>query len=400
MKFRIYFSIIIASLSLLNLSCSEQNKEQPIAKQDIKYTCPMHPEIIRDKPGSCPICHMDLVPVTKTENPVLMLSDSQIKLANIKTMTVGSDSFKNQMEIKGKIVSDASGIEIISARYSGRVDQLYVKEIGSPIQKGQKLYRIYSEELLALQNDYLLNLKQQEEFPNESIYKKLTEAAKHKLLLYGLSETQIVQLKSRKKSDALLTVYAPASGIVKEINLIEGVYVDAGTALLRIENPNSLWVEADIYPHELKNIKIGQTVQVIIPGFEDKAISTRLDFINPQYNDAQQIVTVRAPIKNPNLDFQEGMLAKVIVNKTSEKDVLSIPVDAIVRHQNQKHIWVQTQKNTFEPRKVETDKENENFAIIKSGLKSGEQVVYSGAYLLYSEYKLKKGNLFLTENKK
>ncbi len=395
MKFRIYFSIIIAGLSLLNFSCSEQKKEQPAAKQGIKYTCPMHPEIIRDEPGSCPICHMDLVPVTKTESPVLMLSDSQIKLANIKTMTVGSGTFQNQMEIKGKIVTDANGIEIISARYNGRVDRLYVKEIGSPVQKGQKLYSIYSEELLALQTDYLLNLKQQDEFPNESIYKKLTEAAKHKLALYGWSETQIAQLKSRKKTDALLTVYAPISGIVKEINLIEGSYINTGMALFRIENSNNLWVEADVYPHELKNIKTGQTIQVLIPGFEDQAIASKLDFINPQYNDAQQIVTIRASIKNPDLNFQEGMLAKIIINKAAENEVLSIPVDAIVRHQNQKHVWVQTEKNTYEPRKIETDKENENFAIVKSGLNSGEQIVYSGAYLLYSEYKLKKGHLVL-----
>lgn len=161
-------------------------------------------------------------------------------------------------------------------------------------------------------------------------------------------------------------------------------------ALFRIENSNNLWVEADVYPHELKNIKTGQTIQVVIPGFEDQAIASKVDFINPQYNDAQQIVTIRASIKNPDLNFQEGMLAKVIINKAAENEVLSIPVDAIVRHQNQKHVWVQTEKNTYEPRKIETDKENENFAIVKSGLNSGEQIVYSGAYLLYSEYKLKK----------
>lgn len=394
MKLKNIFLIIVAAcLSLSFSSCSEKKKEENTAQQQIQYTCPMHPDILSDEPGICPICHMDLVPVTKSESPVLMLSDSQIKLANVKVMDIGSGSFQNQLEIKAKVVTNASGIEIISARYNGRVDQLYVKEIGQPIRKGQQLFKIYSDELLALQNDYLLNLKQQEEFPTESIYKKLTEAAKHKLILYGLSDGQIAKLRSNKKADPHITVYASTSGIVKEINLLEGAYINAGMSLFRIENPTSLWVEADVYPNELKNIKSGQKVQVIIPGFENEIINSTIEFINPQYNTGEQIITLRVPINNPALHFQEGMLAKVLLHKDQESEVLSIPVNAIVRHQHLKHVWVQTAKNTYEPRKVETDKENENFAVVKSGLKAGDQLVYSGAYLLYSEYKLKKGSL-------
>ncbi|MFD1628420.1 efflux RND transporter periplasmic adaptor subunit [Pseudopedobacter beijingensis] len=392
------FNIFVFSLTLILFACQsnpeQQQDDSHSHHQETKsYTCPMHPEIISDKPGSCPICGMDLVPVTKTDNPVLMLSEGQIKLANIKVQQVGAGNFKNKVELEGKLVTDANQVEIVSSRFKGRVDHLYLKEIGVPIHNGQALFSIYSEELSSLQNDYLLAIKQHEEFPNETIYKKLGESAVHKLKLFGFNEKQIGQLKSSGKTNPTITVYAKTSGIVKEINVFEGAYIDAGSPLFRVENSGSLWVEAAVFPYEIENIKTGTPVQISVSGYNDKPIFTQVDFISPQLNNNQQTITIRAKINNSDLKYQEGMLAKLTINKINEQDVLTIPTNAVIRDQHYQHVWIQTDQHTFEPRKVIIDKENEFVVTLKEGLKNGEKVVYSGAYLLYSEYKLKKGAL-------
>ncbi|MDA9554927.1 efflux RND transporter periplasmic adaptor subunit [Pelobium sp.] len=379
------------------LACTNDKKTATTAHENDTYTCPMHPQIVENKMGSCPICGMDLVKVNhqNEKSKGLTLMDNQIKLANIKTIKVGSSGFADQKLLNARLVNNPLNSQVISSKFSGRIDQLYFKETGVNIAKGQALYRIYSEELLTLQKDYIVNLKQQKAFPNEKIYQSLLLAAKNKLTLYGYSNQQINALAQANQTNPYITVYAPSNGIITEINITEGQYVNEGSPIFKLDNFDSLWVEADIYPSEIGEAKVGQIIQVLVAGYENQPIQTKVEFVSPQLNESSQILTIRASIKNPNHQFVAGMQANIGFTYFSRNNGLTLPNEAVLRDQNGNHVWIKTGKNNFEYRLVEIESENENSVLIKSGIQKGDEVVVTGAYLLSSEYILKKGGDFM-----
>lgn len=388
---RLLFIIIcLSTFTLITTSCQRAKKKQ--VKEDVKYTCPMHPQIIEDHPGTCPICGMDLVKVNlQNDQKGLTLSESQMQLGNIKTITVGTGSFNDSKLLNAQLVTDPSKASVISSKFAGRIDHLYFQEAGQKINKGQALFQIYSEDLLALQKDYLLNIKQQEAFPEDAIYKKLTAASKNKLLLYGYTLKQIEKLRQSNATNPYITVYANEGGLITEINISEGQYIAEGMTLLRVENLNTLWVEAEIYPSEMGDVKLGQAVKINVTGYEDQVINSKIDFINPQLNAGSQILKIRASLPNAKGQFQPGMQANMRFPNISLNDAISLPNDAVIRNENGTYVWIKTGKDKFDFRKVEIGKENEQTVVIKNGILQGENVVISGAYLLTSEYILKKG---------
>ena len=160
---------------------------------------------------------------------------------------------------------------------------------------------------------------------------------------------------------------------------------------MKIEGYNSLWVEADVYPAEASNIKVGQAVKVVIPGWEDQSQNMTVQFINPAFQSGSQLMQIRGTISNPNNQWQPGLQANILLPVKSTGSVLALPVDAVIRDGKGMHVWVEESKGKFVPRLVKTGMENENTVEIIEGLKEGEKVVITGAYLLYSEYVLKKG---------
>lgn len=375
------------------ISCNNEKKVSEENKQN--YTCPMHPQIVKDKMDSCPICGMDLVPMNsqKSKENTLMLNNSQIKLANIKTIKLANGDYQHQKELKGVLQSNPLENHIISSKFAGRIEKLYVKEAGILVSKDQPIYQIYSEDLSTLQKDYLLNLNQMEAFPDEKIYKKLTEAAKRKLQLFGYSLKQINALERDKNLNPRITVYANEGGLINEINISEGQYISEGMPLFSLGNLKNLWVEADIYPSEIDNIKLGQSLKVIINGFENNPLKGKIEFINPQYDNDSRVIKLRTSIKNNDYKFHPGMFASVILEDAQKTAILKLPIQAVLRDEKGAHIWIKIDEHTFEARNVKVGEENESTIIIEEGLKGDENVVINGAYLLYSEYKLKKGNI-------
>lgn len=388
----IYILTSFLLIAALAVGCGEAKHEHEGASTQ-NYTCPMHPQIVETTPGTCPICFMDLVPVSKGgENQgELMLSESQIRLANIQTMPVAFGSASTNTILTGRLVMDETQNELISSRATGRVERLYIKETGQPVRKGQPLYELYSEELLTLQREYLLALEQQQQLGNEEPrFASFLEAARKKLLLYGLSESQIRQLASSKQVDARITFLAPTAGLVTDIAVTEGQYVPEGGVLYRLGDISKIWVEAELYPREVQNIKRGDVVQVSVHGFGNQPIPAKVSFISPELRQGSQVVILRAELPNPDGQYLPGMQVNVLLPQSKE-NVISVPNEAVIRDQKSNHVWVQTGEGVFKARKVELGEAGFDSVVVLSGIRNQEQVVTSGAYLLYSEYVLKKG---------
>jgi Cu(I)/Ag(I) efflux system membrane fusion protein len=388
------FALLALVPSVFVAACSSEEKKNGGAKAAKKqtFTCPMHPQVIKEEMSTCPICGMDLVPFEKNSNEkALTVDEKRQALANITTIMIGVNNLSGAKQLNGRLTVDPEQSSYISSRIAGRIEQLYVRETGVAVKKGQPLYQLYSEQLATLQQEYLMAIAQEKQFPGEKIEKQIVESAKQKLLLYGQSATQVQQLQHTQKKNPYITFFAPEGGVVAELSVNQGQYVTEGGPILRLEGYGNLWVEADVYPNEAKGIKEGQRVKVVIPGWEDQPQEMTISFITPALQSGTQLTQIRGSIPNPNHQWQPGAQANVFLPSGSKSEVLTLPVDAVIRDGKGMHVWIKKEKDSFEPKLVTTGQENYNQVEITKGLQNGEQVVVTGAYLLYSEYILKKG---------
>jgi Cu(I)/Ag(I) efflux system membrane fusion protein len=380
--------VVFCQLSILILitSCS-QKKDQT---SYVQYTCPMHPEIIRDKPGTCPICFMDLVKVGVAENDgSIVLDESQIKLANIFTAPVVKKEMEIRTILNGRIVVNEEETEVISSRVQGRIERLFFKEVGQQVGQGEPLYEIYSEQLLTLQQEFLLAQRQVEEL-KEMRYESFLASSEKKLLLFGMTRHQIAALSEQKKTNSRITFVSPASGIIARIDATEGQYISEGGPLYRIEKIDKVWVEAQLYSNEIPQIKIGEKVKVQIAGFESTPVQGKIIFLSPEFRQGNQIITLRVEMNNPERKFIPGMQANVISSRLGRRTIV-LPIDAVVRDNFGSRVWVQREDGSFKMRMVTTGEEDSDEIEITNGVEENDNVVITGAYLLYSELVLKKG---------
>lgn len=392
--------VVLMLIPGLILSACTEKAEDNSTQVKTTYTCPMHPQIVRDKPGTCPICGMDLVVFDRTnKDESITLTESQIALANITTATIGDTAIQNIKNLNARLVINPEKTVYVASRVPGRIDELQIKETGVKVSRGQPLYRIYSEELAGLQQEYLISVAQTKEFPKDQRFREIAEAARQKLILYGQSNAQIDDLAKGQKVLPYVTYNSPANGVVAELSVTEGQYVAEGGAIMKIENYDELWVEADLYVSEASVVKVGQAVKVLVAGWEGSPQEMKIQFINPNLQNETQLLQVRGTVKNPTNQWQPGMQANVILPLTKASQGLSVPTGAIIRDGKGDHIWVEIEKGKFVPKMVKIGTQNAEMAEIIEGIEKGDKVVVSGAYLLYSEYILKKGTNPLATHK-
>ncbi len=387
------YNIIIMALLFFLFSCKKE--EDPHANHDIYYTCSMHPQIEADKPGLCPICHMDLVPVEKKKNAdpnALVLNDEQIKLGNIKTISLSNDDLSDKLTLTGTLNFNQYKMHSVSSRVMGRVEKLYYKNIGEFVPQGSPLIEIYSEELNNAKQEYLLALERQHLFTgNTSIdFDQLLQSSRNKLSLWGMSKGQIGQLERTRKAPLTTTVYSTGSGYITDLNISEGAYLSEGGTILTLADLSTLWAEAQVYSSQMALIHRDTKVIVSIPDLDNLKIEGKIDFTNPEINSASRINLVRVSIPNKDNLLKPGMPVYVLVENESRK-TLTLPMDAVIRDGKMATVWVRTKKNTFVNKMVETGLETDDRIEILSGVKEDDDVVVSGTYLLNSEYIFQKG---------
>jgi membrane fusion protein, copper/silver efflux system len=384
----------VAFCLLIIISCKSKTKTVT-TDPDIYYTCSMDPQVVESKPGKCPICHMDLTPVKKSnqqaDNKELALSPEQMQLGNIKVDTIKTAFIGNEMILTGTLNFDQTKINDVSARVAGRIEKLYFKKIGDYVTKGAPLYEIYSEELNNAKQEYLLALQKKATLDNSVInFDDVIDAAKNKLLLWGMSQQQIKSINKSVLANSRTTFFSTASGYITELNLQEGGYVAEGGSIVKLAGLTTLWVEAQVYATQLSQLNNAKDVVVEIPDFPGKKIPGKISFQNPELNAASRINLIRISIPNESNQLKPGMSAYIKV-KTGGVNSLFLPSDAVLRDGKMAMVWVQTSQNKFKSIMVETGNESGNMIEIKSGIHQNDEVVTSGAYLLQSEYIFRKG---------
>lgn len=394
MKIKLFILIgFLAAMTACERESSHEHEDHIVGESTLKYTCPMHPEVIADKPGSCPVCGMDLVKATEVDSQDLMLTDTQIQLANIKVQPVSKREVGESLILNGVLTADESRRTTVSSRAAGRIEKLFVKETGHTVIKGQPLYVLYSETLLTLQREYLMAMEQFAAMgKGEGRYKSMLDAAKRKLLLLGLTKKQISEL-DRNSIEPRLTIYSPMSGTITAINMKEGQYVNEGTSIFDLQDLSTLWVEAELFASDVHKVQRDSEVTVSVQG--QGPVNANVVFVSPQFKTGTQISVLRAVLPNKNGQLKPGQYAQVSYTETP-RTAVALPKDAIIRTKKGEHVYVQTARNTFQPRKVQTGNNSGYYEEVLEGINEKDTVVVSGAYLLYSEMVLRLGREPLT----
>lgn len=384
-----------------------EGEAEKAAEGKIQYTCPMHPFIIKDKPGSCPICGMTLVPVKQAgagqqgeKSPEMpghvTLSPSQMVMANVATVKVDTAPLSKEISAAGIVQYDQSRQSRVTAWVAGRIDRLYVDTVGAYVSKGRPVAEVYSPDLVSAQQEYLLALKSREQFRDSTIQaisqggEGLVSSARQRLKLMGVKDYQIAALEKSGHPNIKLSIYTPLSGIVIEKIAVQGQYVNVGDPLFNIADLSSVWVEAEVYESDFPNIKIGQKVDITSQSYPGRTFTGKVSFIYPFLDPKTRTVKVRVQIANPGLRLKPDMFVNVSL-KMPLGDALVVPVAAVMDTGRRKVAWVETKPGMFEPRDVRVGARVGDQLQILSGLARGDKVAASGGYLIDSEAQLKGG---------
>lgn len=383
--------------------------DQKAAQGKQLYTCSMHPFIIKDKPGTCPICGMELI--KKIDNAAggeqtaeqkqqadmlghVSLSPTQRVMANVATIAAKQSVLNKEINAVGIVQFDQSRQAKVTAWIAGRIDQLHVNTVGSFVTRDKPVAEVYSPDLLATQQEYLLAIKSRDQLKNSPIPsisqngEGLVASAKQRLMLFGVKESQIAELEKAGKPTIRLPIYTPLSGIVIEKMVQQGQYVNTGDALFNIADLSTVWVEVEVYENEFPNIHIGQQVDIRSQSFPGRPFTGRIAFIYPFLDPKTRTVKARVEMPNPGMKLKPDMFVNAIIKVPLGSSIV-VPVTAVMDTGKRKVVWVESSPGIFEPRDVQTGQQTDDKIQILSGLKQGDKVAVSGGYLIDSESQLK-----------
>jgi Cu(I)/Ag(I) efflux system membrane fusion protein/cobalt-zinc-cadmium efflux system membrane fusion protein len=366
------------------------------------WRAPMNPTEIYDKPGKSAM-GMDLVPVYEDElvGGVAIRVDPVIQQnMGIRTAVAKQEPLVFTIRTYGHITSDETRTTQINSKTNGWIERLYIDFTGKRVVKGEPLYEIYSPELLAAQEEYLvayLNMKKLTGRDNQG----LLASARRRLENYDIAPGEIDFIETAGNVKKTLMVRSPFDGFVIQRQAEKGGYVKAGTMLFRIADLSRIWVEAHIYEYEFSWVAEGQEAEITLPYQPGRVFSGRVSYVYPYLQPETRDVVVRLEFENPDLALKPDMYVDVRIKSSFGRQGLVIPSEAVLRSGERNVVFVTRPGNKFTPRDVTLGLPVDGGKIqILTGLAAGETVVTSGQFLLDSESKLKEAVQKMLEAKR
>ena len=407
-KIVIRISFILFVMMVFVTACKHketENHSHEISDTKQLYTCSMHPQIIRDKPGNCPICGMKLVKkeengqkVNSIELEDLLKPTNEFVITSVPVTTIENKSVEIAIEAIGNIQNDTREISSISAIVAGRIEKLYVRYRYQMVEPGEKIMDIYSPEIATAQQNLLFLLK------NDPTNKSLINAAKQRLLLMGMNSQQLHQLISSGKASFTVAVYSKIMGHIHEagaekmdatgnmqvpssttapLTIREGMYVQQGQRIFSLTNPHKAWAVLNIFPENQHYVKVGNAVKIVPEAMPQKAFRAQINFIEPFYRQGSKTLTARVYFDNENIQIPIGSQVRADIFGSSA-NANWLPKEAVLSLGLNKVAFVKS-GGGFVARKIETGIEQNNLVQVVNGLALTDTVASNAQYLIDSE---------------
>ncbi len=355
--------------------------------EDVTYTCSMHPKIRQNEQGKCPICGMALIAVSQNSDKensspyVFSLSSEAIALANVKTHRITYGGYDKEIILTGKVAVNEQKKVSVTANYSGRIEKLFIDFTGQEVLKGQKLATIYSPDLITAQKELFEAAKFKS--TNPAIY----NAAKEKLRFWKITDKQIDEIENRGYVLSEFDVISDQSGVVINLKVTNGDYVNKGSLLFEITDLNNLWVLLDAYESDLPLIKTGQSIDISVSSMPGKEFSSTVAFIDPLINTLTRTASVRAEVSNNSQLLKPEMFVKGRIKSGvhGKSDSLVIPNSAVLWTGLRSVVYVKKgspDNPWFEMREVTIGTSLGQFYVVENGLIEGEEVVSNGLFAI------------------
>ena len=383
---------VLISLWLFGGSGSSDSHEGHAHTQEASgtvWTCSMHPSIRDDEPGTCPICAMDLIPVTSAEgaedNYSMVMSEAAMKLAEIRTTPALFEVPNFNVMAPGSIQPNEETLSVISSHFAGRITGLNVNVTGVEVRRGQTLATVYSEELIIAQSELL------EAWKRRDISPALYRAARQKLKFWEITDQQIDRILEDGAVQERLEILAPVSGTVITRNVTLNDYVDRGQKLFEIADLSRLWVVMDVFERDISHIRTGETISFITQSMPGKSFEAQITFIEPILNTSTRTVRVRAEVQNRDGNLRPGMLLAGTIEIPTSDEKIMIPASSVLWTGPRSLVYVrdmEAESPRFEAREVTLGQRSGDFYVIEEGIEAGEMVVFNGAFKIDSEMQL------------
>jgi Cu(I)/Ag(I) efflux system membrane fusion protein len=363
------------------------------------YICPMHPFVVEERPGLCPICNMSLVEKSAGEagavrnvagDQVVVLSPDQKILAGVATCEAVMKPLDKKITATGIVTYNQARQAKVTAWVSGRIERLFAAETGAAVREGMPVAEIVSPDLVYAEEEYLLAWKSQRQFatsPQASFTdssEALMFAARDRLRLLGFKETQFEELERLERPTVRIPIYPPLSGVVIEKIAMAGDFVDIGAPLLTLADLSVVWVYVDVYESDLAEVRPDQPAEIVTRSYPNQIMTGKVTFIQPFLDAKSRTVKVRIELANPELKLRPEMFVNATIF-VPRGDCLSVPTTALLDSGLRQIVWVETEPGEFRAREVAVGIRTENRIEILSGLQEGERVASSGTYLIDSE---------------
>jgi RND family efflux transporter MFP subunit len=354
----------------------------------------MHPWIIQDHPGNCPICGMKLEPVHKTAgtsaplapSSAIALDPATIQMMNLQTTEITRGPLRRAIRTVGTIDYNETALADVTTKFKGWIEKLDVDATGQLVHRGEPLFEIYSPELYSAEAEYLAVLNS----TNDSSALALREAALDKLKFFDISDAQIAGLEKAREARKTLQILAPMDGFVIEKGVVQGQMVDAGMKLYQLADLGIVWVLAQVYEQDLPYVQLGQEATVKLASLPDREFRGRVTYVYPNVDEKTRTARVRLEFENPGYFLKPGMFVSVQIASELDPSAVLVPDSAVLRSGERNTVFVALSGGKFDPRTVVLGPEGERDTVeVTSGLQAGERVVTSGQFMLDSESQLR-----------
>jgi membrane fusion protein, copper/silver efflux system len=387
----------------------DESAAPAVAEKKQLYQCPMHPSVVMDHPGECPICGMKLVPMqseTSTDQAehgrhdehrmqdlaMVHIDPARQQMIGLTTVQAELGPIGGAWRTTGRVAIDETRVRHVNVKVPGFVEQIYVDFVGKPVKRGEPLFSIYSPDLLAAQEELLLALRTQERLRSAGGLandgEALVQAAYRKLELWDIPRSEIDRLMATRKPLKAVALYSPIAGVVTKKDVVQGMRLDAGAMPYEITDLSQVWVLADVYESELRHVKVGMAAELTLRAFPGRTFQGRVAFLDPILDPATRTAKVRLIFPNATGELRPEMFGEVILRGVP-RQALRIPVDAVIHSGTESYLFASLGEGKFEPRKVELGEQDGQVVEVTSGIDAGERVIGRANFLVDSESRLR-----------